>query len=340
MILAEKITELRKKAGWSQEELADRLGVSRQSVSKWESAQSVPDMNRILRLSEVFHVSTDYLLKDDIEEPEASAEEEKEPAVDRGGKPLVPVSMEEANAYLKYRETSSGRIASGVALCITSPILIILLPSLGAVKSVPFSEGLGSVIGVSVLLLMIAAAVAIFVRCGLDGEKFEYLTKQDLDTEYGVEGMVREKKEKYHPVYVRNLTTGIALCAASAVPAVLSAAITDKAAEESAGAAVIDSVGVCVLLILIAAGVFLIVKSCIVSGSYQVLLEEGDYQRDAKHRDNHFGGIYWAIVTAGYLAVSFVTMKWGQTWIVWPIAGILYGAIYEIWKNLRGIPRS
>ena len=62
MILADKIIEMRKKNGWSQEELADQLEVSRQSVSKWESAQSVPDMNKILRLSELFGVSTDYLL--------------------------------------------------------------------------------------------------------------------------------------------------------------------------------------------------------------------------------------------------------------------------------------
>ncbi|MBQ1900600.1 MAG: helix-turn-helix transcriptional regulator, partial [Erysipelotrichaceae bacterium] len=51
MILADKIIELRKRNGWSQEELADRLDVSRQSVSKWEGALSVPDMNKILKLS-------------------------------------------------------------------------------------------------------------------------------------------------------------------------------------------------------------------------------------------------------------------------------------------------
>lgn len=68
MILADKIVNLRKRAGWSQEELAEKMGVSRQSISKWEGAQSVPDMNRILKLSEVFCVSTDYLLRDDKEE--------------------------------------------------------------------------------------------------------------------------------------------------------------------------------------------------------------------------------------------------------------------------------
>ena len=62
MTLAEKITLLRRQRGWSQEDLAERMGVSRQSVSKWESAQSIPDINRILELSRIFEVSTDYLL--------------------------------------------------------------------------------------------------------------------------------------------------------------------------------------------------------------------------------------------------------------------------------------
>ena len=67
MILADKIIILRKKSGLSQEELADKLNVSRQSVSKWESAQSIPDLDRILEMSEIFKVSTDCLLKDDLD---------------------------------------------------------------------------------------------------------------------------------------------------------------------------------------------------------------------------------------------------------------------------------
>lgn len=67
MIIADKIIENRKKNGWSQEELAEKLGVSRQSVSKWEGAQAVPDMKKIVQLSDLFGVSTDYLLRDEIE---------------------------------------------------------------------------------------------------------------------------------------------------------------------------------------------------------------------------------------------------------------------------------
>ena len=70
MILSEKIIMLRKKYGWSQEELAERLDISRQSVSKWESGASIPDLERIVSMSQLFGVTTDYLLKDEMEETE------------------------------------------------------------------------------------------------------------------------------------------------------------------------------------------------------------------------------------------------------------------------------
>ena len=69
MNLADRIQTLRKTKGISQEELADRLGVSWQAVSKWESEQSSPDLERILLMSEYFEVTTDYLLKG-IEAPQ------------------------------------------------------------------------------------------------------------------------------------------------------------------------------------------------------------------------------------------------------------------------------
>lgn len=72
MILADKILSLRKNQGWSQEELAEKLNVSRQSISKWESAASIPDIDKILELSKLFGVSTDYLLKDSIKHVETT----------------------------------------------------------------------------------------------------------------------------------------------------------------------------------------------------------------------------------------------------------------------------
>ena len=67
MTFAEKLVKLRKSNGMSQEDLADKLGVSRQAISKWESMQSVPDLLNVLNISSLFKVSTDYLLKADCD---------------------------------------------------------------------------------------------------------------------------------------------------------------------------------------------------------------------------------------------------------------------------------
>lgn len=63
MNLADRIQDLRKTKGLSQEELADKVGVSRQAVSKWESKQSTPDLEKIIIMSDFFGVTTDYILK-------------------------------------------------------------------------------------------------------------------------------------------------------------------------------------------------------------------------------------------------------------------------------------
>ena len=123
MIFADKLILLRKKAGWSQEELADQMNVTRQSVSKWEGAQSVPDLEKMLRLSELFGVSTDYLLKDEIEEAEHIDLFDDTPLLRR-------VSMEEANAFLSVKLRTAKTIAYAAFLCIVSPIALLILSAI------------------------------------------------------------------------------------------------------------------------------------------------------------------------------------------------------------------
>ncbi|MDY3051616.1 MAG: helix-turn-helix transcriptional regulator [Ndongobacter sp.] len=319
MILADKIIDLRKKNGWSQEELAEKLNISRQSISKWEGAQSVPDMNKILRLSEVFGVSTDYLLKDEISAPEGT-----NVPVDTESD-AVRVRMEEAVAFLAHRKESSVRIAAGVMLCILSPIPLIFLAVLQKGGRIGMTENQAAAAGIAVLLLFVGIAVALFVLAGLRGNRFEYLETAALDTEYGVEGMVREKKERFRPAFHQLLTIGIVLCVVAVIPIFLAAMF----AEDD-----VRLVGaVCITLAIIAIGVFLIVKVSVIWNGMNMLLEEGDYARSRKEesrRDAPVAKIYWSVVLAGYLAFSFITGRWHQSWIVWPVAGVLYGAIVGI----------
>ena len=157
MILAEKITEERKKNGWSQVEkrdggcevfdimtmaeniktyrnkrglnqyeFAEKLGISPQAVSKWESAQSTPDLQKVLRLAEIFGVSTDYLLKDELKSETGT--EILEYAAEESS--VRSVSMEEANAFMEWRRKTGPTLAGAVALCIISPALLIFLAGL------------------------------------------------------------------------------------------------------------------------------------------------------------------------------------------------------------------
>ena len=132
MIFAEKLVRLRKKAGWSQEELAEQMNVSRQSVSKWEGAQSVPDLEKMIRLSRLFGVSTDYLLKDEIEETGAILTDMEETSVRN-------VSMEEANAFLSVKAETSKTIAGATFLCILSPVCLLLLGAASEIASLNVS---------------------------------------------------------------------------------------------------------------------------------------------------------------------------------------------------------
>ena len=325
MILADKIIENRKKNGWSQEDLAEKLGVSRQSVSKWESAQAIPDMKKILQLSEVFGVSTDYLIKDEIEEKPAM---ELAP-VDNGLEETVrSVSMEEAVSFLKYNETAALRISTGVMLCILSPVLLILLGGLAEAGFIPVEERIAELGGTAILLIMIAAAVGMFIREGMRGKKYEYLEKIDIETEYGVNGMVKERRDAYAEPHSRRLIIGVMLCIISAVPL-----LGAEAVHYSNNSDLFPILCVALLLVMCAVGVKLIVLTCTRQGGFDRLLEEGDYPRLNK-KAGKYDGVYWAIAAAVYLGWSFATSRWELTWMVWPVAGVLFAAYREIMKAI------
>lgn len=317
MILADKILKLRKENGWSQEDLADKLKVSRQAISKWEGAQSTPDLDRIIQMSNIFGVSTDYLLKDDIEDLDAFQDYS-----DQSYENLRKISMEEANEFLELNKLSSGLIARAISLCILSPVALLIL--IGASESgYGISENLAVALGVSIVLFFIGLAVFIFVRYGSQLEEYDYLEKEKIETAYGVKGLVEERKKSFKPLYQKKLALGIALCIIGAVPVIVGSMFGD-------GQALALMVAVAISLMIVALGVNLIVKNSIIWDGFNKLLEEEDYRRDNKSKNSvlePLRGIYWLSILAAYLGYSLLTNRWDISWIIWPVAGILFGVI-------------
>ena len=329
MILAEKIINLRKKNGWSQEELAEKLGVTRQSISKYEGAQSIPDLDKILKLSEIFGVTTDYLITDELEEEEYAPSQmhENESESDRS---VHKVTMEMANEYLQIIDWSAGKTAFATMLCILSPIVLLMLGAMSEMPDYHISENAAAGIGICVLIVLIAIAVTIFILCGMKTKKYEFMEKEDIETVYGVSGMVKEKRDAYHSMYVTQLVIGIACCICSVIPLFGTLAVSESDFYMVSA--------VCMLLALVAIGTYFIVRSAAKMNAMNQLLEEEDYTRQKKHENKKMSGpvmVYWLIATAIYLAWSFTTNDWDRTWIIWPVVGVLFPAFYAIVNEIR-----
>lgn len=311
MILADKIIEERKKNGWSQEELANKLGVSRQAVSKWESAGSIPDLQRILQMSELFGVTTDYLLKDEIEE---------EPLNEYTETNTNKVSMEEANQYLDMKSKGSRIVANATSLCILSSVPLIVL---GTMTEDHILIGFSLVL----LLVLVAIAVYLFVNYGLRESHMQHLEKEIFETEYGVSGMVRERRDKYEPTFTRNIAIGVVLCILSVIPTIMAGVM--EVEDYMSG------ISVGLLLIIVSIGVNILIRAGMIKSSYDTLLQEGEYTIEEKHlkkKTDAFSGAYWCLMVAIYLGWSFWTNNWKFTWIIWPVAGVLYAAVLGLVK--------
>lgn len=329
MILAEKIINLRKKNGWSQEELAEKLGVTRQSISKYEGAQSIPDLDKILKLSEIFGVTTDYLIKDELEEEEYAPSQmhENESESDRS---VHKVTMEMANEYLQIIDWTAGKTAFATMLCILSPIVLLMLGAMSEMPDYHISENVAAGIGICVLIVLIAIAVTIFILCGMKTKKYEFMEKEDIETAYEVSGMVKEKRDAYHSLYVTQLVIGITCCICSVIPLFGTLAVSESDFYMVSA--------VCMLLTLVAIGTYFIVRSAAKMNAMNQLLEEEDYTRQKKHENKKMSGpvtVYWLIATAIYLAWSFTTNDWDRTWIIWPVVGVLFPAFYAIVSGIR-----
>ncbi len=320
MKFADKLIQLRKRAGWSQEELAEQMDVTRQSISKWEGEQSIPDVEKIIRLSKLFGVSIDYLLKDEMEDIDG--------VISSNSPTLKHISMEEANAFLLVKSKTSKLIALATFLCILSPICLLVLGAISESTECGLKENVAGGIGMIVLLILVAIAVALFIFGGRKTAVFDFLGKEIFETEKDVFDMVSKEKEKYNKTYTRNNIIGVCLCIMAIIPLFIGLILNEK-----------NDLFLIIMLsisfVLVGIGVVFLIISGIIWGSYEQLLQDGDYSKDKKQNQSimrTISVVYWLIVTAIYLGYSLPTNNWEYSWIIWVVAGVIFPAICIITK--------
>ncbi len=325
MTLGEKLSKLRRENNITQEQFADMLGVSRQAISKWEGDLAFPETEKLIRISNLFRCSLDYLLKEETEGQEALPDimpvGESEPSRRR-------VSLEDARRFLEIRRRAAWPIAIGTFLCILSPVCLLFLGALSEIPEYGVSENAAGGIGMLILLILVAAAVAIFICSGKDSGEFEYLEKEEFAAAPGVCELVRERREAYRTVYTRVNVVGTCLCVLSLTPLFFGVIFNEDDELLLVGM-------LCCLLLMVGIGVLLLTRVGVVWASFEKLLQEGDYSRTNKARSpivSAVAVIYWLAVVALYLLYSFQTDSWRESWIVWAVAGVLYPAVLTVCK--------
>ena len=369
MLLSEKIMSLRKRNGWSQEELAQQLGVSRQSVSKWESMASMPDIQKIMAMSELFGVSTDYLLKDELEElpataiaadyavssvqsgssdPAAASTADSPDGSSTSGDastsktvaPKLSVSLDTATEYLDAIARTSRPTAGAITLFILGPALLVSLATYSEdalyFDPIRISPDAMGIAGICIMMLFIAAGVGLLILQDMKLAKFKQLKEASLELQYGVEAAVRRRAESTESLRYVQQAAGVCLTILSAIPFLIASYY---------GTGLTFALGFFVAAILVSLGVYLLVYSGILRDGYRVLLQEGDFSHDEKSnkRDSKSAALkyrpiaraYFGTITLLYVGYSFITKDWKSSWIIWPVSTLLYHVIISILNALK-----
>ncbi len=320
MILSDKIILLRKKNNLTQEELAEKLGVSRQSVSKWEMGNSIPDINKIIQLSDVFGVKTDYLLKDEIDDIEYSDDTVEKFETKK------TISVEDSNDFMSAYEEYSNDVADSISLFIMSPIAVLISQIIALTTNVK-SEDSFVIGGTVVLFLIIAFGVyKLIVKANLI-EKYDFISKESFNLSYGVKGIVEKKKEEREQKDNKAIASAIIMYILCVIPIILVSISENEVLQLSA---------IILLLIIVSAATNILIKKLSVISSYNMLLQVEDYtMKNKKLREKMSGYItaFWLIIAAIYLAISLYTNRWEITWVIFAAGAVLFAAFYFILKS-------
>ena len=231
----------------------------------------------------------------------------------------INLTDHQVEEFLEDRKDFARKISFGVAVAIMSAVPLIFLQGMRFI-----SEDLSSAIGVGLLIIMIAFAVSIFIPQGMKISKYSEFEFKDIEMTTQKKLQVEKEEERYQDIYRRKLSIGIPLCVVAVLPVIFISILFEE--QET-----LLLTAVCFLLIVIAIGVKMIVEGSILNDSYSILLQKGDYRnKKANSLLESIGGVYWTLAAVIYLLWSFLTWDWHITWVVWPIAGVMYGLISAI----------
>lgn len=253
------------------------------------------------------------------------------------------LSMDEVKRYLQLCKKQAYMIAFGVALCIscvTGPILC-------------DAFGVKGYAGPLLMFMMIGGGVALFIVAGTIMDDFNFMQREPCSVELTYLESVKNSKRDFMSTYSILIAVGVLLCVFCVMPSIILGDSSVEFLEELSGA---------MLFWFVSAGVFLMIFAKKVKQSYEKILSLNNEktnmnafsfgQTASSDNANYCGNssdkknpkitnktvrlilsVYWPTVTCVYLIVSFLTFKWGFTWIIWPVAGVVEALLKNIFSD-------
>lgn len=299
MDFSEKLRTLRKQHGLSQEELAHRLGVSRQAVSKWETGQGFPDTDKLLVLSNMFAVSLDYLLKNgDVGE-----------TVHTDSRYFVSPDL--AGEYFAFKKKRGYQIAIGVALL---------------VFSLSFTLFFSGPLGVVLFLLVAALGLAVLVMLAFQPDRMRFFELERRPLAFDP-GFLQRFQDDF-AAEQRRCGLKIALAVFLIILSFTLAFIIDEGGYGDQYLGVMPMVWALAVGLIIAAGTTI--------GAGHVILNNPDHVEEVEEEERQ-SWIYAATMPLSgvlYLALGFIWNAWHPGWLVFPLTAILSYA-YSAWQSAR-----
>lgn len=297
MSLGQNLQFLRKRDNITQEQLAESMEVSRQSVSKWESDTTYPEMDKLLLLSNLFHCTLDDLIQKD----------------------MSTQYIEDKCNYDQFMNQYGKRITLGVGLILCGLTLMLFLSAFAPLIQGLDMEELSGII----FLFFVIAAVAIFIVSGLQKDYFEkknpYIENFYSETE----------KEEFHKKLIKFVTTGVVLIIFGMILAIaLETIVSDTHAIRNE--IDFDILGGALFMFLVTIAVTLFVYAGTQDSKYNIdrynLMH--DHTSQTYKNDKKIGlicGCIMMIATMIFLSCGFIWNLWKTAWVVYPVFGIACG---------------
>lgn len=295
MMIGENLQILRKGKGLTQEELAEKLGVSRQAVSKWETGEAYPETETFLKLCELYGVTADELLRGNV-------------SGIANGEPKKKVK-EEADRFSLF-------IAFGVLLTLIGAAACTLLCGIGEY----YADSRFAVIGAACVILFVAVAVFFFVYGGITHENF-----RKENTEEGASEEVKAKFTKKFPLYMALCVSGMLV-----FTVFLILALTLFVEEGTPKGALVS----CCVTAAYLFGLGFCIGGIVLTGirhAQYLGLEPAAGKKDRRSRI--LGAVNGAIMMSAtiiFLLCGFLGNLWHIAWIAFPVGGILCGIVSAV----------